>query len=233
MRVINNFISPESNNFMIDMLKNPDTLNIFSDASMRPRGNNVYDTCYGAVAVNQDVIVEELFRINSSSTVPAAEIRGVRCSLRLALKYRYQFRIINIFSDSQVALFGLRDYIYGWKYSCGNLINRSAKIVKNQELFIEIYLMLEELRKTNIVNLYHQPGHVENGMNSIKNAVEVFKRSNSVKGFIDYSVIRYISLYNNYVDNKSRSIIKDTNVKELIFKDPVKFYIESNLINNN
>ena len=231
----NKFIDPRVSNFVIDMLKNPDTLNIFSDASMRTRSKNnkILDSCYGSVAVNIDTIIDELFRVASNSTVPAAEIRGLRCSLTLALKYRYNYKIINIFSDSQVALFGLRDYIYGWRYAPdGNLYNKSATVVKNQELFIECFQLLGELRKTNIVNLYHQPGHIQNGLDSLKDGITVFKKSNNIRGIVDYNTIRYISLYNNYVDNKSRSFIRSINIYENTFIDPLIFYPKPDIFSN-
>lgn len=231
----NEFISPNGN-FMIDMLKNPDTLNIFSDASMRTRvkSQHILDSCYGSVAVNMDTIIDERFRVISDTTVPAAEIRGLRCSLSLALQYRYNFKVINIFSDSQIALFGLRDYIYGWRYGKdGVLYNKSyTNAVKNQELFVECFQMLCELRKTNIVNLYHQSGHVENSLDALRKGIEVFKRSNNIKGTMDYNTIRYISLYNNYVDNKSRSFIRGINVYENTFVDPLIFYPTPDIFNN-
>ena len=229
----NQFIDPKNNNFLIDKIKNKNTLNIFSDASMRSRGKNVLDTCYGAVSVNMDTIIDERFRISSESTVPAAEIRGIRCALSLALQYRYNFDVINIFSDSQVALFGLRDYIYGWTFrKDGRLYNKSSKIVKNQELFVECYQLLSELRKTNIVNLYHQASHIENGLDQLKYGISVFKQSNGIKGTVDYNTIRYISLYNNYVDNKSRSFIRGVNIYETYYTDPLIFYPQSDIINN-
>ena len=227
------FIDPRHSNFLIDIIKNPNTLNIFSDASMRARGKNILDTCYGAVAVHMDTIVDELFRVSSESTVPAAEIRGIRCSLSLALQYRYQFKVINIFSDSQIALFGLRDYIYGWNFKKdGRLYNKSSKIVKNQELFVECFQLLNELKKTNIVNLYHQPGHIENGLDQLKYGISVFKQSNGIRGSVDYNTIRYISLYNNYVDSKSRSFIRGINVYEKQFVDPLIFYPQQDIFNN-
>lgn len=229
----NQFINPKYSNFIIDMIKNQDTLNIFSDASMRRRTKNILDACYGSVAVCCDTIIDELFRISSESTVPAAEIRGIRCSLSLALKYKYNYRIINIFSDSQIALLGLRDYIYGWKYrNDGHIYNKSAKIVKNEELYIECFQMLQELRKTNIVNLYHQAGHVENGLQNLKEGINVFKISNNIMGTVDYNTIRYISLYNNYVDSKSRSFIKSINIYENTFVDPLIFYCNNDIFNN-
>lgn len=233
MYYYNKFVDNSNANFHIDMIKNQNTLNIFSDASMRSRSKNILDTCYGAVAVHMDTIIDERFRMCSESTVPAAEIRGIRCSLSLALQYRYQFPVINIFSDSQIALFGLRDYIYGWKFkSDGRLYSKSSTIVKNQELYVECFQLLNELRKTNIVNLYHQPGHVENGLDSLKAAINVFKTSNNIRGIVDYNTIRYISLYNNYVDSKSRSFIRGINIYENIYTDPLIFYANPDTFNN-
>ena len=225
----------EYTNFVLTMIHNDNTLNIFSDASMRTREKCILDSCYGSVAVCKDNMVDEWFRIQSNCTVPAAEIRGVRCSLTLAHKWKYHFKNINIFSDSQLAIFGLRDYIYNWQYNPAdnklyNGLKGNKKPVKNQEVYIECLQMLDSLRMNgNIVTLYYQKGHVDNGMQSVKDALLVFKKSNGIMGKIDYNTIRYISLYNNYVDSKSRSIINRTNIFDNVYYDPVSFYATSNL----
>lgn len=236
MRDSNDYKIPYYNNFNIEMIYKADTLNIFSDASMRSRSKNVLDSCYGAVAVCMDKQIDEWFRIFSGCTVPAAEMRGVRCSLTLAHIYKPYFKYINIFSDSQLALLGLRDYIYNWRFdpSTQQLYNgfkAMSKTVKNQELYVECFGLLEDLRRTNVVNLYHQSGHVENNQASIKKALEVFKKSNHISGKVDYNTIRYISVYNNYVDQKSRSIIRMTNIYENTYIDPVSFYPISEMPN--
>lgn len=226
-------------NFNSDIFKNDDVLNLFSDASMRSikKSENILASCYGSVAVNKDTIIDEMFRCQSLSTVPAAEIRGIRCSLSLALKWRYHFRMINIFSDSQISVFSLRDYIYNWIFDQNtsryySKRGTSKNEVKNQEILIECFMMLQELQKTNIVNLFHQSGHVENGFDQIKYAAETFKKSNGIVGTVGYDLIRYISLYNNYVDNKSRSFIRTTNVFENNFHDAIQFYPTGNLYIN-
>lgn len=231
-------ITDYSVNFTLDMINNSETLNLFSDASMRPfnRANKELSTCYGSVAVTNDTIIDEILRMQTVSTVPAAEIRGIRCSLSMALKWRYHFRVINIFSDSQLALFGLRDYIYNWHYNTSNgryYSGRTKTEVANQELLLECFYMLEELRRTNIVNLFHQRGHIENGMDSIKKALNSFKVSNGIVGTIDYSTIRYISCYNNYIDNKTRSLIRRTNMfGDIQYSDAVIFNPTDNLFLN-
>lgn len=230
------FKVPYYNNFVIDMIYNPDTLNIFSDASMRPRAKGVLDSCYGSIAVCMDTSIDEWFRMQSECTVPAAEMRGVRCSLTLAHMHKHRFKNINIFSDSQLAIFGLREYIYNWRFdpqtqSLYNGLKGMSKTVKNQELYVECFQLLEDLRKTNHVELFHQRGHVENNQESIREALELFKKSNRISGKVDYNTIRYISVYNNYIDNKSRSQIRMTNIYENEFIDPVSFYLTSSIPN--
>jgi len=105
-------------------------------------------------------------------------------------------------------------------------------VVKNEELFVECFQLLQELRKTNIVNLYHQPGHVENGLENLRYGISVFKKSNGILGTVDYNTIRYISLYNNYVDSKSRSFIRGINIYENTFCDPLIFYPKPDIFNN-
>ncbi len=233
------YMAQYAENLSIDMFKNEDTLNIFSDASMRTvkKSTHTLASCYGAVAVHKDQIIDEMFRIQSISTVPAAEIRGIRCSLALALKWRSKFRVINIFSDSQISVFGLRDYIYNWRYNQNTHKyylgkHGQSNEVKNQELFIECFQMLQELSRTNIVNIFHQSGHVESGFDSIRNAADVFSKSNGIIGTVSYEIIRYISVYNNYVDNKSRSFIRTTNVFDNEYIDAIEFYPTGNLYIN-
>ena len=42
------------------------------------------------------------------------------------------FKNINIFSDSQIALFGLRDYIYNWKYNLLFNWNKPSNFIERQ-----------------------------------------------------------------------------------------------------
>ena len=104
-------------NLSFDMFFNNETLNCFSDASMRKMGKNHLASCAGSVIICKDTIINEMFRVNSESTVPAAELRGIRNTLSLALMYMGQFRVINIFSDSQISIFAIRDYIYKWRFN--------------------------------------------------------------------------------------------------------------------
>ena len=211
-------------NLGYDIFFNPETLNCFSDASMR-KISKVMNTCAGSIAVCCDNIVDELCTVTSDCTVPAAELRGIRNSLSLAYKWRNQFRVINLFSDSLISIYGLRDSIYKWRfnYNDGSYYLKN-NIVKNQELIIECNMLVQELqRNNNIVNIFHQKGHVKNDIQELREAIETFKRSNHFNGKVDYNFIRSISTYNNYIDEKTRSIIKRVNLMENYYQDPIYF----------
>lgn len=218
--------------FDFNIIYNDYTLNLFSDASMRPNAynKNILNACYGSVAVCKDVIIDEVLELNTNCTVPAAEIRGIRSSLYLALNYRNLYKNINIFSDSQIALFGLRDYIYKWRFdtNTNKFYNSNNIKAKNQELYYECLQILLDLSKTNNINLYHQSGHV-NTENDIKNSIDIFKRSNNINCKISFNIARYIATYNNYIDNKTRSYIRHSN---LIDKKYTDCFIFEPIINN-
>lgn len=219
----------------LDMFYNEYVLNIFSDASMRSKGQKAMDGCYGTVAVVKDQIIDQDMRVLSDTTVNACEIRGIRMAISMANKYKYKFRYINIFSDSIISLLGLRDYIYNWTYDSYTQLfyGSSNKPIINQSVFIECMLMLEELRKTNIVNLFHQKGHVKtNSIEDLKRATKTFATSNNINAKIDYNIIRYISCYNEVIDKDTRSYLNRTNIHQLVFKDPIEFNLgKGKLIN--
>lgn len=197
------------NYFKLDMIKNNDTLNLFSDASMEKKKNSyTLNSCYGSIAVNNDTIIDEYYEKIGDTSVPAAELRGLRCSAILALKYRYNFRVINFFTDSQNAVLALRDNIMNWRWSEKKQYyvyndTKYNREIKNQGLIFEIAMMLEELEKTNIVNIMHQRGHIERHT-QMGEAEECFRRLNNFHHNVDPDVIRYISKYNSYVDYSTR-----------------------------
>ena len=168
---------------------NKNTLNIFSDASIHGKKGN-QTGCYAVVAVVKDDIIDSTYRLVSNTTSNNSEIKGVRGALNIALKYSNQFQFINIFSDSLVSINGLKSYIYNWKY---NKLDNLLSVLEQSPC---------------IINLWHQSGHINNDYSDIQKASESFKKNNNINGKIDFNFIRYISLWNNYVDQTSRSLLK-------------------------
>lgn len=214
------------------LLKNflsKDILNIFCDASIRQRGK-IKDGCYGAIAVNEnETIINSIYRICSNTTNNNAEIKGIRAAISLAVMYKNDFPIINIFSDSQISILGIRDRYQTWK--CGQdglLRGYTGEPIKSQEIYIEINNMIDDYNLR--VNFWHQKGHVKNTYDSLKEAKHVFIASNGIRQSIDINLIRFISNYNNIVDQTSRSILYTTDIYSQQFFDPIKFYYDGNIL---
>lgn len=202
---------------------NPSTLNIFTDASIVNRGK-YYDGCYGAIAVFDDQIIDQYYRVASETTNNNSEIKGLRAGVFLALKHKYQFNIINIFSDSQISIFGIRDRLLYWSVDqiTQQFKGKSGDPISSQDVFVEIvYLMLQYNIK---INFIHQKGHVQNDINSLRGAEHVFRTSNGIRGRIDLNMIRFISKWNDMVDNTSRDILMRYDQK-LKYKDPIEFFV--------
>lgn len=207
----------------LDQFYNFNTLNIFCDASITGKGEN-QTGCYGAIAVVRDEIIDSIYRLASNTTNNESEVKGLRAAISLANKYKYQFPNINIFCDSQISIFGLRDYIYKWKFNIhtGLLYGTAGNPIANQSIFIESYYMLVDLDLIKRINLFHQSGHVDNGYEKLRKAARVFIKSNNVRGNVDLNFIRYISTYNNYVDQTSRSILRHS-ILANEYTDPLIF----------
>ena len=196
-------------------------LNIFCDASTRKRGK-ITDACYGAVAVCDNREIDKIYRICSDSSNNLAEIRAVRAAICLAIRHQSEYDIINIFSDSQISIFGIRDRYFTWRLKKDKLFGFGNTMIANQDVFIEI---MELICSHNLeITFYHQNGHVNcNNPDSMKEATHVFMASNGIRECVDMNLIRYISYWNDIVDKKSRQILLSTNIYKLNIISPVKF----------
>lgn len=204
----------------INEFHNKNTLNIFTDASIGKNNTG----CYGAIAVVGDDIVDREYKMVSNTTNNNSEIKGIRAGLCLAMKYRFQFANINIFSDSLISINGLRTYIYTWKEKDGLLYSKIGKPISNQSIFIECHGILKVLDEAPcMISLYHQSAHINNNYNELIKASNSFKKNNTIRGKIDLNFIRYICTWNNYVDNTSRGMVRRNATNENIYMDPIEF----------
>lgn len=211
-----------NNTFELADFYNKYTLNLFSDASIL-KNKNKFTGCYESVAVVEDTIIDSEYRIATDTTVNESEIKGIRLSLSLAVKYFNQFERINVFSDSQISIFGLRDYIYNWRCKNNTLYSSLKKPVKNQSIFIECFNIMKDFQLFSKVSLLHQSGHVTNNYYDLQSAANTFRASNRIPQDIDINLIRYISTYNNFVDNDSRTRLRMFDKSKQFF-DPISFY---------
>lgn len=190
---------------------NPNTINIFTDASIfkTPKGETI--GCSGALVVytpiaRADHVVDSKYQILRQSTNNESEITAIWLGFLCALQYRKPNTTINLFSDSKICIYGLRVWIYNWMKNKNNdtLLSSSGMEVANQNIILRIINTICENELQ--INLFHQKGHVELFKEkSINNAIKVFNESNNFE--CDYNLMYNLSKYNDMIDNSTRNIL--------------------------
>lgn len=185
---------------------NNNTLNIFTDASIyNHNGEDIGAPGYVAVIGNN--VVDKQAIVLRESTNNESEIYAILMGIQFALANRDKVKVINIFSDSQFAVFGLREWIFKWMRNIKDdrLYNSSGKLVANQKIFMNIiYTILEYDLK---VSIYHNRGHFSK--NQIKEFIHLFSKHNFLNDYIDYRTASGIMYYNDMVDNYTRNLLKE------------------------
>lgn len=194
---------------MIKMNKivNASTLNIFCDASILKIGEKKYSGCYGAIAKCEDRLINQRYFICTNTTNNNSEIKAIRTGVQIASLYKPYFSNINIFSDSEVSVLGIRDRIFNWYLCDGNFFGYNYTPIKSQSIYVEIVNMI--LDNDIYLNIYHQKGHVSMYDRSLQNARQVFKASNNIREDVDMNLIKYISENNDRIDNLTRLALRN------------------------
>lgn len=183
---------------------------IYTDASI---DLNRRVGCAGALVVNRkkDEIVNNVFGIKLNATNNMSEIIAIWLGIYQAINLLYTEQTpfhVNLFSDSQISLFGMREWIYGWiKNRKGNSMIASSGVVANQEWFRDCYHAI--LASGIKMKLFHQKGHVNvDSSKSLFEADRMFRTSNINSLRMIGSTPQIISKYNNIVDNETRKIVQ-------------------------
>lgn len=209
---------------------NPNVINIFTDASMMPTdGTQPVPGCYGFLTMHGETEINHGVYVDTYSTVNRAEIKGIKCAVMEAIRLRsIGFRgMINIFSDSQISVLGIRERIFGWFNNGSYLENKSGEKVANQSEYIEILQLI--IQYNPYVNFYHMKGHVNiHDSQLVFKASSTFRRSNMhpdtpVKN-IDLDFIKFISKCNNEIDNRTRWHLRNqVRPENVVYRDAFTF----------
>lgn len=180
------------------------TLNIFCDASITTAKDGTVIGCPGSIAIDKNKgMIDYSFNIIERSTNNNSEITAVLLAVYQAYKFRDLYDEINIFSDSKICIFGLREWIFNWVHNMVNgvMYSSSGTPVANQEIIITIYnfIVSNNLK----VNFYHQKGHVTGTDKSIMEARRVFAQSNRLSMSMEF--IETISFHNNWIDAQTKA----------------------------
>lgn len=191
-------------------------VNVFSDASTKiinPGTNkNKFLTCPGFVTTINGSIINEGYDI-VEATVNYAELYAIRMGISDLLKYKNTDLFLNIFSDSKISVFGLREWFFKY-YKNGrdytlmtNNARTGKKPVANQELILDIVRMI--LQANVNVSIYHVPGHIQaNNIDSMNKFHYMFHNNNfpdNQRVTVPLDTEIEIAEFNNYVDNLTRT----------------------------
>ena len=216
--------------FTLANFYNPYTLNIFTDTStikVGKRKKPIWVSGFGALAINGDNIIEAVTRINTDCPINKGEIRGIKLGICLALKYN-QFSNINIFSDSQISVLGIRDRIFNYVSGCRNhemvlykKVGGSINIMQNQDDYLEIIDLV--IRNQLRINFWHVKAHVNTrNYKDLEMAARVFQSSNNIRDSVDINLINYISCNNNKIDSICKKALNERDKSDYIFS-PISF----------
>lgn len=189
---------------------NDHTLNIFTDASVGKYDNNSTESLAGCVVeCNGELTHQNFIRIRDSTNNEGeiyAIYMGLSCAVVAKESNRFNKHTINLFSDSKISVFGLREWYNGWIRNSMNsdkLLNSSNEAVKNQDLFIKCINMI--VRYELHINIYHVRGHI-NPLNhsDMSTFIRSFMKENKIFDDICENLVHKIAYYNNMVDKETR-----------------------------
>ena len=192
------------------------TLNIFTDASItKVNGETIGCPGYIAVIKNREEIPFETHtnsQILRNTTNNECELYAIRMAIQEAISMKDKFKIINIFSDSQFAVYGLREWMFEWITNMhgGRIHNSSCKPVANQDIFNAI--VSDIIEHDLCVNIYHNRGHFNSGrVSELTKFIELFTKHNFLNDYINEELAFEIIKYNDKIDNFTRDRLKVPN----------------------
>lgn len=199
-----------------EQFSNRNTLNIFTDASiLQIKNNNKFNHCIGSSGISiwkEDKNIGDYSEVIAYTTNNFCELHAIFLATWFARNILFSdndIKYINIFSDSKISVFGLREWIFKWVSSSVNgiLYGTSGK-VKNQEEFIKIVKFIIDNNLN--INLYHVRGHHDhNTQKEMINFKQSFQRENNINDIIEDKLINFLIMGNSIVDNLTRNKLKD------------------------
>src|SRR5574344_254542 len=183
-------------------------INTYTDASLTTDkyGNTV--TCSGFITTFQGKIIDQGRLVVVGSTNNYGEIMAIEMGVKNLLSYAGNNAFLNLFSDSEISVMGLKYWIYGWLRdrdpNTFRLRSSTGQEVANQEVFCNV---IDHITKAGIrFNIYHQRGHKNpNKPFDVHTVIKTFKRVNGED--IGRDIVQEICRYNDTVDVGTRDYL--------------------------
>lgn len=186
------------------------TIDIYTDASVQ---KSLRGACAGALVTNRSGLRTQMRAIvQPNGTNNSGEIGAILLGVQTATELQEQIGepvCFNIFSDSIIAIRGIREWIFHWiaaanKNGDYKFINSSGEPVANQVYFKTIfnYLIAHDMH----IHFYHQLGHVDR---NFAKAANVFTKTNGISLMRLGLSSETVSSHNNFVDTRTRSLLHE------------------------
>lgn len=193
-------------------------LNVFTDASVKHSKDRTYTVgCPGfTIFKGRQMILPVQSQYIPDSTNNESEIIAILNALYYILCNRIYFSDIteiNIFSDSKISIYGLREWYNTWRKNIrdGIMLNSSGKPVANGRFFIEAIGIIDALNIK--VNLYHCNGHINIfDKKSVDKFIKTFYKENRCVRELTKLERDFIIDGNTLVDNMT-GVVDNCNVE--------------------
>jgi ribonuclease HI len=198
-------------NNLYGFLVNSHTLNIFTDASIKPIPYcDSYIGIPGCAMYIGQQCVDKFYNILDYATNNKSEITAIQYGIwrapQVIQNLHTDITRINLFSDSKISIYGIREWIFGWTQRINNglMISSSGTPVANQFHYLSIVDFM--LRMNLSINFYYVKGHCSSTPKGIKAFRDTFIRENKIGPGAQFSdqLVEYLSSRNNYVDAMTR-----------------------------
>ncbi len=196
---------------------NQDTMNIFTDASIYYHGKETIGLP-GYIVVIGNRIIDSRVEVLRQSTNSQSELYAIKMAVDYAVRNRYVYnpKVINVFSDSSVSIYSLREWIFKWLAKSRNdtFYNSSNVEVYHRNIIMSI---INTIMENNMpINLYHNRGH-QNPRNpkQMNNFIKRFREMNFLNDDISRELATSIMMYNNSIDHMTRKYINMVDISSV------------------
>lgn len=195
------------------------TLNIFTDASIS-KYNGITTGCAGAEYYMGGTYLYSDTKVLFNTTNNQSELMSILLGVYGAMQNRHFVDTINLFSDSKISVYGLREWIFSWIHNSwdGVMYNSSGQVVANQGLILSIIDTITRNRLK--INIFHIRGH--KNCDSAKD-IDEFRRSFIKENHlpngttIDTILLQFLMAGNDNIDKYSRQKLYDKEYMDLLY----------------
>ena len=144
----------------------PVVLDVFTDSASYARENGIFDSNVGYFIYFKDNLLFFDRKDYTNKTNNFGELRAIELALKyIKNTYNLFFTRINIYTDSQLSILCLTEYLEKWKKKSkdGVLYNSRGKAVKNQDIIFKIIKLRKYFEDNGIeIKLYFVRSHTPN-----------------------------------------------------------------------